>query len=224
MTGSPANTDDFVEFANLFLKEHSHLFTVLGIFGAISVYIGTITTELSAGHLDTILQVGLFASLSLFILVGFLINECYKNQYEEFSGFPLVDPQRENSIPLISLALFDILVATVFFLVIAALRESWAYLLSLALGLVLIRGTISLTLSLARRMNGSEQSSLKHSVFQATVLLTIPFLIIWWSVLQFVYPVLSPSHYLIVSSSMIVIGATLALSILFTIEVRPPWW
>lgn len=220
MADSPTDAENFYEFANQFLDENSHLFTILGIFGAIAVYLGRLTTEMSSNYLDVILNVGVFASLSLFVLVGALIDKCYKDGYEEFSGVPLV----ESRLPLISLALFDFLVVTVFSLVIATLRESWTYFLFLALSLVLVHGTVLLISSLARQINGSEQSSFKRSLFQATVLLTIPFLIIWWSVLQFVYPVLSPSHYLTVSSSMIVIGATLALSILFTIEVRPPWW
>lgn len=122
MTDSPADAEDFVEFANRFLNENTHLFTILGIFGAISVYLSTISADLSASFLQIAPIVGTFSSLVLFVLVALLINENFKDEYEEYRGSFVLAFQRENTIPALSLVLFNGLLASVFVMVIAVLR------------------------------------------------------------------------------------------------------
>lgn len=225
MTDSPADADDFLEFANLFLDENANLFTIIGIFGAISVYLGTITTELSASYLDIALDVGVFASLLLFVLVGVLINERFKDEYDEFRGSILLYPQRENIIPVMSLVLFDGLLGSVFFLVIAAFHESWVTLLSLTLAGLLSYATIFFPPYLAYRIENSGRFPFEDTLYWTTIFLTFLHLTTWASVRNFLYFNLSQEYYQIVSTSIMAIGGSLLFLLFFTLryEVGTPW-
>ncbi|WP_336362432.1 hypothetical protein [Halalkalicoccus salilacus] len=224
MSKQPANSEDFYKFSNLFLKKYSHLFTIIGIFGAISVYLGTIITELSVTYLDSVLRVGQFASLSIFVLVGFLIISRYLSEYREFRGYPVTIDRKENIIPIIPIVLFIGIVTTVFFLVLATFHEGWAPLLALGLGLISIHVTKSLTGALAHRIDDSERFSLSYPSYSATLTLTISHMVFWAITVEFIYPILSPGHYLIISTFMMAIGGTLGILLLLTLyyEVGVP--
>ena len=130
MADSPADADDFFEFANQFLNENTHLFTILGIFGAIAVYLGTITTGLSTRYVDVALDMGVFSSLSLFILVGAMICRKYYRKYSKFSDLPMFYPSKKNVvsglIAGLSLVFFVALIGAVSVMVIVTLWESWS--------------------------------------------------------------------------------------------------
>lgn len=135
MTDSPADADDFLEFANQFLDENTHLFTILGIFGAIAVYLGRITTELSTRYADIALDIGIFSSLSLFILIGAMTYKRYSRNYSEFSDLPMFYLSKKNVVPGLilglSLLLFVALIGAVSIMVILTLWDSWSHFLRL---------------------------------------------------------------------------------------------
>lgn len=118
------NDKSFYQFINEFLDENTHLFTILSIFGAISVYLGTITTKLSADYLTALLDIGVFSSLSLFCIIGAITVRAYMWEYYEFRDIRLLAFHRTNIVPLIFLLLFIFLINTVFVIIIVIFVES----------------------------------------------------------------------------------------------------
>lgn len=148
MTDSSAAAEDFSEFANQFLNENTHLFTFLGVFGAIAVYLGTITTGLSTIYADIALDIGIFSSLSLFILVGVMIGRKYYREYSEFSDLPMFYPQKKNYItgliPGLTLVFFTALIGAVSIVVIVTLWESWFRFFQIIVPLLLLYSLITI--------------------------------------------------------------------------------
>lgn len=130
MSESPADAKDFSEFSNQFLKTHSHLFTVFGVFGAIAVYLSTISTELPANYPNLAIDIGIFSSLSIFVSIGYLINRMYRQKYKNFRGIRISFPQIGNFIPCLLLIFFNGLVVSILFIVITHILNSWIRYLS----------------------------------------------------------------------------------------------
>lgn len=68
------------EFIDSFLEDNTHLFTLLGVFGGISVYLSTIPTKTS-GNLA--IEIGIISSLVLFFSVGMFIWSKFFSKWEE---------------------------------------------------------------------------------------------------------------------------------------------
>lgn len=163
MADSPADAEDFFEFANQFLNENTHLFTILGIFGAIAVYLGTITTGLSTRYVDVALDIGVFSSLSLFILVGAMICRKYHRKYSEFSDLPMFYPSKENVVPGLisglSLVFFVALIGAVSVMVIVTLWESWSRFFRIIGPLLLFYALITVNVYVPHIIRESDQLS-----------------------------------------------------------------
>lgn len=213
MSDSPIDAEDFYEFANQFLKKNTHLFTIFGIFGAISVYLGTVTTELSANIPDIVLDVGIFTSLSLFTLVGLLINTDYKDESEEFQGIMILYPRKENIIPVFPIALFDALLSSVLALVVATLWESRVNLLALILSGIAFYATFLLVTYIARQLDEFEQSPFENVMYWSALFLSIFHILLWIFIRNFIYPSLSNNAYQLTSNVVLAIGVALILII-----------
>lgn len=56
-----------------FLKEYYHLFAVMGVFGALSIYLNTMSLKEIPATVNVMLHVGIVSSLVLFVLVSLII-------------------------------------------------------------------------------------------------------------------------------------------------------
>lgn len=121
---SSPNSKDFPQFIDGFLDRNRHLFTILGIFGAISVYLVRVTTELPQSS-GKVLNTAMFSSLLLFCLVGYFITKKYMRRYMEFSGVPILLPRWRNLTPAVPLVLFNALLVTVLFFAFQAILDTW---------------------------------------------------------------------------------------------------
>jgi len=70
---------DFIQLIDESIEENSHLITVMGVFGAISVYLSNLQETWNVD--SPALVVGILSSLSLFILLGVTVNY---NLYAKF--------------------------------------------------------------------------------------------------------------------------------------------
>jgi hypothetical protein len=105
MPGSEFKLDEF-------LKQNQHLFTIFGIFGALSLYMNTLSIQYS-GILA--LQSALFASFVIFIIVSILIvAELFSNNQEKRQVLDFLILNENNVNRLIFLVPFGIVVLSVF--------------------------------------------------------------------------------------------------------------
>lgn len=68
--GSEENTP--FQAINKYFEENHHLFSTLGVFGAVSIYLSTISN--SIGYSGVLIDIGVISSLYMFIVVGVLAD------------------------------------------------------------------------------------------------------------------------------------------------------
>lgn len=217
---SPAEAADFFEFASLFLNKNTHLFTIFGIFGAVSVYLGTLTTDLSLSYVDVALTTGIVSGLSLFVLVGVLINIEFKKDYEDFEGSSPTEIPRENILPYVLLVLFDSLLAAISVLVIATLWESWSILLSLVMGGIVFHWSLSLPMHFHYKIISSSRISFNISPSMTTNFLLFVYLSIGYFIIILINPHLPSEVYWVVNIPVIMGGIGLSIVRFVTIPTK----
>ena len=109
-----------------FLDENSHLFTIMGIFGALSVYLNTLNLESIPTTASTMLQVGIVSSLSLFVLVSVIIFfSAFKSHGERPIPLSFFIPLTIGKfIRILFIVPFYLLVVAVFYFVVTAFPGS----------------------------------------------------------------------------------------------------
>lgn len=98
---------------SVFLKEQSELFTLLGVFGAISLYLAQFPVDVESRWLN----VGIVSSLLIFIIVALSISNRLQEQFDSSLFDFIIKPRRESFRVLTFVVPFYLLIFS--FLIIA---------------------------------------------------------------------------------------------------------
>lgn len=105
---------------DLFLKDNHQLFTIMGIFGAISIYLNT----LSQGSDIQSLRVGIVSSFVLFIVVSLVIFlKAFKTHDDESVPLAFLTPSKGNFKRILFIIPFSLLIITITTFLINAYPE-----------------------------------------------------------------------------------------------------
>ncbi|WP_336336873.1 hypothetical protein [Haloarcula brevis] len=103
-------TDEKSEFElSCFLEEQSKLFTLLGVFGGVSLYLAQFPVEAN----DRWLNVGIVSSLIIFILAAFSIRHRLREEFDSSLFDFIIKPRRESFRVLTFVVPFYLLIISV---------------------------------------------------------------------------------------------------------------
>lgn len=107
----------------VFLDENSDLFVIMGVFGALSIYLNTILTSIdpqSSSAVNAMLQIGIVSSLFLFILVSLIIFYNALRTHGEPIPLSFFQPNTGNLLRILLLVPFFLLVLAVSYFAFAS--------------------------------------------------------------------------------------------------------
>ena len=105
----------------VFLKDTSHLFVIMGVFGALSIYLNTMNQKTTT-TVSTMLQIGIVSSLFLALLVSGII---FFNAFKSYNDGPMplsffTPPTIGKVVRILFFIPFSLLVLSIFYFVVNA--------------------------------------------------------------------------------------------------------